>query len=146
MIYTGAIRPLGNMALEVRVENGRRVIEGWDRVFEALSAEPRRQLIVTLLDAPPDQSVPLPESAINPNIPADPENIRQELHHQHLPMLADHGFIDWETDPLVASRGVKFDEVAVVFEALHATATDIPDSLVVGCQRLEREEQGIHGD
>jgi hypothetical protein len=131
------------MRLDVRIENGRRVIKGWNRVFKALSAEPRRQLIVALLDAPPNQSVPLPESAINPNIPADPETVRQELHHQHLPMLANYGFIGWKTDPLVASRGPKFDEVAVVFDALHATATDIPDSLVVGCQRLEQEEQTL---
>jgi hypothetical protein len=132
------------MQLDVRIENGRRVIEGWDRVFKALSAEPRRQLIVTLLDAQPDQSIPLPESAINPNIPADPQTVQQKLHHQHLPMLADYGFIDWEPDPLVAFRGPKFDEVAVVFDALQATVTDIPDSLVVGCQRLEQEEQGMH--
>ncbi|TYL36091.1 hypothetical protein CV102_24275 [Natronococcus pandeyae] len=127
--------------LDMRVENGRRVVEGWDRVFRALSAEPRRQLIVSLLDAPANQSVSLPESATNPNIPADPEQLRRELPHRHLPMLADSGFIEWETDPLIASRGPKFDEVAAVFNALHAAATDIPDSLVIGCQRLEQEEQ-----
>jgi len=56
-------------------------------------------------------------------------------------MLAEMDFITWETDPLVASRGPRFDEVAVVFDALHSTADSIPDSLVVGCQRLERERQ-----
>ncbi|ELY45718.1 hypothetical protein C496_02212 [Natronorubrum tibetense GA33] len=55
--------------------------------------------------------------------------------------MADQGFINWETEPLVASRGPQFDEIAVVFDALHATATDIPDSLVIGCQRLEQERQ-----
>ncbi|WIV67405.1 hypothetical protein [Natrialbaceae archaeon AArc-T1-2] len=127
--------------MDVRIENGRHVIKKWDQVFEILTAEPRRQLIVSLLDAPPGQSVSLPEHAVNPNIPADPEKVRRELHHCHLPMLADHGFINWETEPLVASRGPRFDEVAVVLTALHATATDIPDSLVIGCQRLERERQ-----
>jgi hypothetical protein len=134
------------MQLDVRTENGRRVIKAWDRVFKALLAEPRRQLIVALLDAPPNQSVPLPESAMNPNIPPNVKIIRQELHHQHLPMLADCGFVDWETDPLVASRGPKFDEVAVVFDALHANATNIPDSLVLGCQRLEQEEQNTNNN
>ncbi|SEV99838.1 hypothetical protein [Natrinema salifodinae] len=127
--------------LEVRAENGQRVIEGWDTVFKALAAEPRRQLIVSLVDAPADQPVPLPESAINPNVPADPERLRQELRHQHLPLLGDQGFINWETDPLIASRGPQFDHVSVVFKALHETSTDIPDSLVIGCQRLERERQ-----
>ena len=56
-------------------------------------------------------------------------------------MLEEMEFVEWDTDPLVASRGPRFDEVAVVFGALHSYATDIPDSLVVGCQRLEEERQ-----
>lgn len=124
-----------------RFKNGKRVIRKWDTTFKVLAAEPRRQLIVTLLDASPDESVPLPESAINPNVPEDPDRLRQELHHQHLPMLADYGFIEWGTDPLHASRGPRFNEAAVIFEALHSTSQCLPDSLVIGCQRLETEQQ-----
>ncbi|MDZ5811393.1 hypothetical protein U4E84_08545 [Halorubrum sp. AD140] len=123
-------------------ESGEEVSENWDTVFKSLSAEPRRQLIVSLLDAGADQSVPLPESAAMPNLPLDPEELRVELYHIHLPMLAENDFITWETDPLVASRGPRFDELAVVFEALHSDAANIPDSLVIGCQRLEQERQG----
>ena len=125
-----------------KYEDAERVSENWDTVFRSLSAEPRRQLLVSLLDAPPDQSVPLPESAAMPDCPTDPDVLRAELHHVHLPMLAETDFITWGTDPLVASRGPRFDEVAGVFDALHSTAASIPDSLVVGCQRLERERQG----
>lgn len=119
----------------------RRVIERWDRIFEALSAEPRRQLVVSLLDAPASQSVPLPEGAVNPAVHVDPHSLRLDLHHRHLPLLADQGYVDWETDPLVASRGPRFEEVAGVFEAVHANAGEIPDELVVGCRRLERERR-----
>ncbi|WP_317176072.1 hypothetical protein [Halomontanus rarus] len=126
---------------QTRLENGKRVIQKWDNVFKAVSAEPRRQLIVSLLDVPPDQAVPLPESAINPNVPEEFKNLRQDLYHCHLPMLADSEFIEWESEPLVAYRGPQFDEVAMVFEALHSNATEMPDSLVVGCQRLEWEQQ-----
>lgn len=132
--------------MDVRTGDGQRIIEKWDKVFKALSAEPRRQLILSLLDAPPGQSVSLPEHAMTPNNPGDPEKLRQKLYHCHLPSLADQGFINWETDPLVASRGPQFDEIAVVFDALRATATDIPDSLVVGCQQLEQERQMSYGD
>ena len=130
-----------SMELNSRIENGERVIEKWDRVFTALSAEPRRQLVVSLLDAPPNESVPLPETAANPNVPIDPERLRQELVHQHLPMLAHQGFVDWERDPFVASRGPQFEEVAAVMDALQSSASDVPDSLVIGCQRLERERE-----
>lgn len=46
---------------------------------------------------------------------------------------------------MVAERGSRFDEVAAVFDALHAEAADIPDSLVVGCQRLEAEREESAG-
>ncbi|MFP8890132.1 hypothetical protein ACLI4U_10210 [Natrialbaceae archaeon A-CW2] len=129
------------MRLEARVKNGRRVVNRWNTVFEAITAEPRRQLVVSLLDAPADQAVPLPESAVNPDVPVDFERLRQELLHVHLPKLEDQGFIHWDRDPLTASRGPRFEEVAVVFSALHANAVDIPDSMVIGCHRLEAERQ-----
>lgn len=125
----------------VRFENRKRIIRRWNRVFDALSAEPRRQLIVSLLDRSADESISLPEAAVNPNAPPDPEELRRDLYHRHLPMLEEGQFVEWETDPLTAVRGSRFDEVAVVLESLQATATDIPDSLVVGCQRLERERR-----
>ncbi|RQH01965.1 hypothetical protein [Natrarchaeobius oligotrophus] len=126
---------------EVRFENGKRVIQRWDRVFRAASAEPRRQLIVSLLDVDEGDTVALPESALNPNVPVDPKALRQELYHTHLPMLSSMEFVEWSTEPFVASRGSRFGEVAAVFEALHSQASAVPDSLVVGCQRLECERQ-----
>lgn len=120
--------------------NESHTIERWDTVFKAVAAEPRRQIIVSLLDAPPDESVPLPESAQNPNAPRDPETLRQELYHAHLPMLSEMEFVVSESDPMAAARGRKFVEVATVFVALHAEAADIPDTLVAGCQRLEAEQ------
>lgn len=124
-----------------RIENGRRVIQNWDRVFEAARAEPRRQLIFSLLDASPEASVPLPESAINPTVPSEPTALRQELLHCHLPQLADRGFIEWERDPFVAMRGPRFGEIGTVLATLESAAPALPDSLVEGCQRLERERE-----
>ncbi len=129
-----------------RYENGTRVIERWNRVFSACSAEPRRQIVVSLLDQPADNAVALPESSINPNVVPDPEAQRRELIHKHLPKLADMEYVEWDTDPFVARRGPRFDEVAVVFEALHSYADDVPDPLVFGCQRLEAERQDVQCD
>ncbi|MFC7214095.1 hypothetical protein ACFQO4_08385 [Saliphagus sp. GCM10025334] len=125
----------------VRLENGTDTMRKWNDVFEALSAEPRRQLVVSLMDAPRDEAVSLPEHAINPDAPADPDVLRTELFHRHLPLLDGLGFVEWESDPFVASRGPRFEEVAAVFEALHSHATELPESLVLGCQRLERERE-----
>jgi hypothetical protein len=112
--------------MSVRFDNGRRVIERWDRVFEAVSAEPRRQLIVSLLDAEEGDSVPLPESGINPNVPVDAEEFRAQLYHTHLPKLAEWDFIEWERDPLRAFRGSRFDEVAVVSKSCNSRQAKFP--------------------
>lgn len=120
---------------------GVRTVEAWDRVFRAVAAEPRRQLIVSLMNVEPAEHVELPFAAINPNIPVDTERFVVQLHHRHLPLLADLGFIEWKRDPLLACQGPKFDEVAIVFEALHAKVEDMPNELVFGCRRLEAERE-----
>ena len=122
-------------------EDGERVVERWDRCFRAVSAEPRRQIITSLLDTPPNGSVSLPESAINPNVPVDAEALRVKLYHNHLPMLSEMGYVEWDSEPFEAFRGPNFEEVSIIFEALYSTATEIPDSLVVGCQTLERKRR-----
>ncbi len=127
--------------MDVQESQGADVIESWDRVFRALSAEPRRQLVVALRDTPPAQQVSLPEAAISPTVPPKPEQLNLALQHNHLPLLEECGFIEWTTEPFRASRGPNFDEAAAVCDALHENAAKIPDSLVVGCRRLEAERE-----
>lgn len=119
--------------------DAKRVIDGWDQLFAALSAEPRRQIIVSLLEAPPDRQLSLPEAANPPYALMDPEQLYVELVHSHLPVLADGDYVEWDSEPLRVERGPNFEEAAVVFQALHDTASDIPDRLVHGCQRLEEK-------
>ena len=129
-----------------RFTEGTRVVERWNDAFKAVSAEPRRQLIVSLMDSTTDTPVSLPESAMNPNVPTDSESLRAELYHCHLPLLEDLGYIEWEADPLSATRGSRFEEVVVIFEALHSISPEIPETLVTGCQRLEKERQRRTGN
>lgn len=120
---------------------GRAVIDRWDRVFSALAAEPRRQLIVALNDIPPENNVLLPEAAMSPTVPPQRDQITLELKHHHLPMLAEHGYVEWTETPFRASRGPNFDDVGIVFDALHDRAQLMPDRLVTGCKRLEEERR-----
>ncbi len=128
-----------------RYRNGKRVIDRWNLVFEALAAEPRRQLIGSLVDAPGGGSVPLPEAAASPTVPPEPDSLRIQLRHRHLPMLEDAGFVRWNEEAFKASRGSRFEEVAVVLETLHHRADSVPDQLVRGCRRLEDERHGRGG-
>jgi len=119
----------------------KQVIAGWDRLFQAMSAEPRRQIIITLMEAPPGRQLSLPEAANPPYYLMDPEQLYVELVHSHLPVLANGDYIRWESDPLRVERGPNFPEAEALFRALHAHAAKIPDRLVHGCQRLEEQRR-----
>ncbi len=120
---------------------GEKVIHAWNGVFKALAAEPRRQLITALNDSPPTESVTLPDAAISPMVSPARDKMIVELQHNHLPALEHAGFIEWTREPFSAKRGPQFEEAAVVFNALYDNVTDLPDTLVVGCRRLESERE-----
>ncbi|RQG99745.1 hypothetical protein [Natrarchaeobius oligotrophus] len=120
-----------------RVRDTKRAGERWDEIFEALSAEPRRQLIATLSNAPAGRRVLLPDAATSSIESVDRDELRLQLMHRHLPVLSEFGFVDWTTDPFCAQRGMRFGEVATVFDALCSHADDVPDHLLAGSERFE---------
>ncbi|NHN40499.1 hypothetical protein G9C85_02455 [Halorubellus sp. JP-L1] len=121
--------------------DGEAVIESWNGAFRALSAEPRRQIVVSLLEAPEGRELELPEAANPPFMLLDPEELCVELVHEHLPMLAARSYVEWEREPLRVRRGESFDEVASILRSLMDCADSIPDGMVDGCQRLEEQRR-----
>lgn len=111
--------------------NGTRGEAEWNDVFDALASGPRRRLLASLLAAGPGEAVRLPDAALGSESPADTERARLELHHQHLPALSDAGFVEWESEPLRATRGPDFQAVAGVLRALDAGAAVSPDAICV---------------
>ena len=124
------------------VAEKREMVTRWDNVFQALTAEPRRQIVVALMEAPQDRGLSLPEAANPPYLRMDPEPLYVELVHSHLPLLERHGYVTWEEQPPRVRRGPNFEEVAVVFESLYDRVERIPEQLREGCQRLEEHERG----
>lgn len=109
--------------------NGTRGEEEWNDVFEALASGPRRRLLASLLAAGPGEAVRLPDAALAAGSPADAERTRLDLYHHHLPALSDAGFVEWEREPLRATRGPDFQAIAAVLRALDAEAVVRPDAL-----------------
>lgn len=124
-----------------RKRESRKVVRRWDRIFEVLAAEPRRQLALALAAAPEDETVGLPGAASNPRLDPDPSRLTVELHHRHLPILAESEYVEWQRSPFVARRGPRFDELEAVLESLHDNVDKMPDLLVDGCQLLERTHE-----
>jgi len=104
----------------------------WNRVFNALSVEPRRRLVASLLEHSSEDAVALPNGA-TPVSSVGVEELEVSLAHVHLPMLAESGYVRWEADPFQASRGPRFEEVAAVLEVLGSDTQTLPDTLAAGC-------------
>lgn len=117
-------------------QDGTGVVEQRDRIFDALSAQPRRQLLVSLLEAQPAEFLDLPEVALARESAAEDHELRAVLVHRHLPLLADYGFVRWETDPMRVQRGSEFDVLEPVIRTL-AVRTETVPPLVVGDIELE---------
>jgi len=96
---------------------------GLDERLRALSHDDRRTILYALADADGETPVPVDETS-RLELDATPT----ELHHQHLPLLAEQEFVSWNTDPLVVARGPRFYEVAPLLERLEplldGTATE----------------------
>ena len=112
--------------------------ERWNQVFEALCAEPRREIINSLLDEPRDGRVALPGAAASPNQSIDSETLAIELRHLHLPKLAELSYVRWEREPFCVQRGSNFAEPAFMIENVFESVDEIPQSLVDNCKIIQR--------
>ena len=104
-----------------------------DDIFEALAHVQRRRLLVDLLEGGP-RRVPELSEATRELAGASEAFIRQylsdhsdidgvdddllRLYYVHLPMLAEHGFVEWSAESRLATRGARFDELLPVLELL----------------------------
>jgi len=111
--------------------------ERWRLIFRTLSVGTRRQIIGSLLEAPPDRTLSLPEAANLPDFRIDPETLRTNLVQVHLPMMAEGGFIEWEEEPFCVERGPRFEEVAAVILSID-DYDEFPTHLVEGCHFHEQ--------
>lgn len=84
-----------------------------DRVFEALSHERRRRLLVALDDrgSGADGSADLDALVATIAADEDPETVRVELLHCHLPKLERAGYVTWDGDGGTVGRGPEWDAV-----------------------------------
>ncbi|WP_340097695.1 DUF7344 domain-containing protein [Salinibaculum salinum] len=117
--------------------SGESAIERWNKLHQILASQERRMVLYSLMDAPKERRMPLPEAAMPPESSWDPEQIRIHLKHNHLPQLADAGYVRWECDPFCVQRGPHFEEVAVIFNLIHDSIDQFPRSLITGCEIYE---------
>jgi hypothetical protein len=95
-------------------------------LFRALSDPYRRQLLVALLEANPqddDDTDPLDhldsgeQSAV----------VESSLHHVHLPKLEALGFIEWDRESGQISTGPEWEEIAPLLRLIDDHQDELPD-------------------
>lgn len=95
-----------------------------DESLDALSHPLRRKVLTRLTAlAVPDT----PELEVEELVEeGDRGNETILLSHNHLPRLADSGFIDWDRERNVVTRGPQFDEVEAVIDVLASHEAELP--------------------
>lgn len=98
-----------------------------DETFDALSDVHRRRLLFDVLDHNPVDVSKL--SGVPWQITeGDEERVRK--HHVHLPKLVDYGFVEWDPEHDVVTKGPRFDEIRPFLELLDDHRDELPDGWV----------------
>lgn len=97
----------------------------YDTLLKAVANEPRRRLLLDLLESNPQPDSP---SAHGDRQLSSEEAKRQQvaLYHNHLPMLENAGFIDWDETAGEVTKGPEFEDLEPLLRFLR----DNQDELV----------------
>lgn len=113
-----------------------------DDIFDAFSDVHRRRVLISLLDHNPQSVESLSATSREVNEMsnelldqflggtvkiegADKASVR--LHHEHLPKLDAHGFIEWDRDENEVQKGPTFDEIRPLLVLLEENREALPD-------------------
>lgn len=91
---------------------------GFDALVALLVGEPRRRLLVDLLDS---QTIDIDERA------GDDDIRRWEYEFRYLPPLEDAGVIRWDHETDTVTRGENWREIEALVRLLDEHADELPD-------------------
>lgn len=94
---------------------------GIDDVFDSLRSR-RRRLVLLLLK----QGTVETEADLVLRGDEEAESAEIDLRHNHLPKLADAGYIDWDPDSGEITKGPRFDEIEPLVELIENHADELP--------------------
>ncbi|WP_266082462.1 DUF7344 domain-containing protein [Haladaptatus caseinilyticus] len=103
-------------------------IASLDASLSALNHPYRRRLLLAVQDENPYDYATLTEADIVPDggETDEPDAVTTQLHHLHLPKLADHGYIEWQPDTETIRQGSNFEKIAPLLTLLSDHADELP--------------------
>jgi len=103
-----------------------------DDMFDALSDRRRRRLLLTIRNEcegdDPRMDIEALSDAVARGVRAD--EVRVQLHHVHLPKLADSGYIRWDSATGTVTTGPRWDDIGAVLDVLVENRDELPDGVL----------------
>lgn len=96
-----------------------------NQLFDALSHHYRRRVLVLLNDhnRHSERALGVEDLATEDD---EPELLKRELHHTHLPKLDEAGYIEWDDETQTFWKGPMFDEIAPLLRQIDDHQDELP--------------------
>jgi len=112
-------------SVNTMIEQTNRTTDTLDELFDALSHPYRRRILTRLRKRNPREEADFSAAELADD--ADEiDRLVLEIHHQHLPKLAEAGFLDWDREEDVITRGPRFDEIAPLIDLMVDHRDELP--------------------
>lgn len=99
----------------------------WRGALLALSEPYRRQLLVALLEKNPQDDDDVDPLGVLDDSTDGARNVETELFHNHLPMLEEMEFIEWDRDRGDIKTGPNWDDIAPLLRLIRDHRDELPD-------------------
>jgi DNA-binding transcriptional ArsR family regulator len=97
-------------------------------LFEILSHEYRRRILIAVGQHNPQDIDDITSESIADGAEDEPlEVLQQRLFHVHLPKLDKAGFVNWDQDTGVVTRGPRFEEIEPLLTLMREHRDELPD-------------------
>lgn len=97
-----------------------------NELFDLLANAQRRRLLIHMLEHNPEDDTK-PYIGDMDVDDADVEEILMQMTHIHLPKLEADGFINWDQEEHVVTKGPNFEEVRPLVELLNNHEDELPN-------------------
>lgn len=54
------------------------------------------------------------------------ESLQSEMHHNHLPRSEEHGYLNWNREKHIVTKGPDFDEIRPILEQFGENGDELP--------------------
>ena len=118
------------MVFSPAMKGSQQTLEGehWDTVLSALSNSYRRQLLVALSQANPQDDEDVDPLDTLTHSKSEADNLKIMMFHTHLPKLEGMGFIEWDREARQVHKGPDWEEIDPLLTLIQNHRDELPDN------------------